>query len=306
MTASNQSAGGPYRAKFGTIYHEDASGFLFGVIPASYADDVARSLNLAHRPVPAPSSLAGGEMLDRFERAAFAKVQNLPRGAVERAEEIARRDAEYDAARNAILASLSPKGSARVGAALSFECSNCNVAEPEWCMSAGHCAHRDGALASREEAPVEAGARDYPAEFEAWWATYRHCNRDAANYPVKKQIAFDAFYFGAQPQAREDAQPVAWRLIDSAPKDGTTIDVWREEGGRDTVFWGYPHHECGEMGSLCDSDWHSPRSPGWVCATFNEFVGGKHNPFTHWKPVDGGPNADNAHPAPDALQGDAK
>lgn len=61
------------------------------------------------------------------------------------------------------------------------------------------------------EAPAEAGERDYPAEFEAWWSSYRHRNRDVADYPVKKQIAFDAFYFGAraQPQAREDAQPVA-------------------------------------------------------------------------------------------------
>jgi hypothetical protein len=109
-------------------------------------------------------------------------------------------------------------------------------------------------------------------------------------------------YLRAQPQAREGAQPVAWRSIGGAPKDGTTIDVWRVEGGRETVFWGYPHHECGEMGSLCDSDWHSLKEPGWVCATFNEFIGGKHNPFTHWKPVDGGPSADSAHPAPDALR----
>ena len=57
----------------------------------------------------APSSLAGGEALDRFERAAFAQVQNLPRGTASRTEEIARRDAEYDAARNAILAALSPE-----------------------------------------------------------------------------------------------------------------------------------------------------------------------------------------------------
>ena len=47
------------------------------------------------------------------------------------------------------------------------------------------------------------GERDYPAEFEAWWATYKHRNRDVAEYPVKKQIAFDAFYFAAlsAPQA---------------------------------------------------------------------------------------------------------
>lgn len=41
--------------------------------------------------------------------------------------------------------------------------------------------------------------RDYPAEFEAWWKTYWHKNRDLADYVVKKQIAFDAFCFAMQP-----------------------------------------------------------------------------------------------------------
>lgn len=86
-----------------------------------------------------------------------------------------------------------------------------------------------------------------------------------------------------------------WKTIDSAPKDGTVIDVWRPEVGRDTVFWGYPHRECGEMGRLCDSDWHRIRAPGWVCATFGEFLGRKHAPFTHWMPLPAPPNA----PAPD-------
>lgn len=75
-----------------------------------------------------------------------------------------------------------------------------------------------------------------------------------------------------------------WQPIESAPKDGTVIDVWRSEGGRDTVFWGYPHHECGEAGQYCDSDWHRIRAPGWVCNTFDEFLGRNHNPFTHWMP----------------------
>lgn len=76
-----------------------------------------------------------------------------------------------------------------------------------------------------------------------------------------------------------------WQDISTAPKDGTVIDVWRNEGGRDTVFWGHPPHECGEMGRLCDSDWHGIRAPGWVCNTFGEFVGRNHNPFTHWMPL---------------------
>ena len=73
-----------------------------------------------------------------------------------------------------------------------------------------------------------------------------------------------------------------WRGIESAPKDGTIIDVWREEGLRETVYWGFRPHNCGEMGQYCDSDWHSEKHPGWVCCTFGEYVGGKHNPFTHF------------------------
>ena len=76
-----------------------------------------------------------------------------------------------------------------------------------------------------------------------------------------------------------------WRTIDSAPRDGQVIDVWRDTGGRATVYWGMPLHTCGEMGQNCDSDWHRIKTPGWVCSTFGEFLGGRHNPFTHWMPL---------------------
>uniref|UniRef100_UPI0019D6D3DB hypothetical protein n=1 Tax=Sphingobium xenophagum TaxID=121428 RepID=UPI0019D6D3DB len=49
-----------------------------------------------------------------------------------------------------------------------------------------------------------------------------------------------------------------------------------------------------EMGQYCDSDWHSIKKPGWICSTFGEFVGSKHDPFTHWMPVPGGPAVDEA------------
>ena len=81
-----------------------------------------------------------------------------------------------------------------------------------------------------------------------------------------------------------------WQPIETAPKDGTVIDVWRE-AYRETVYWGLPPHECGEMGHLCDSDWHGLKQPGWVCATFGEFIGGEHDPFTHWRPLPTGPAA---------------
>lgn len=40
---------GPYRAEFGAIHHESASGHLFTVAPASHAETVATALNKAER-----------------------------------------------------------------------------------------------------------------------------------------------------------------------------------------------------------------------------------------------------------------
>jgi len=84
---------------------------------------------------------------------------------------------------------------------------------------------------------------------------------------------------------------VQWWPIETAPKDGTVIDVWRD-GTRETVYWGFPPHCCGEMGQYCDSDWHGIKKPGWICSTFGEFIGGKHDPFTHWRPIPSGPAVD--------------
>jgi hypothetical protein len=77
----------------------------------------------------------------------------------------------------------------------------------------------NAALATREDAPAEAGERDYPAEFEAWWATYRHRNRDVADYSVKKQIAFDAFYHAAL-RARSSAPEALGNLLAVIHGDG--------------------------------------------------------------------------------------
>jgi hypothetical protein len=94
-------------------------------------------------------------------------------------------------------------------------------------------------------------------------------------------------------RAREgEGEPVAWIPIETAPKDGTTIDVWRD-GHRYTVYWGLPPHCCGEMGQYCDSDWHGLKEPGWICSTFGEFVGGEHHPFTHWMPLPDAPEQSN-------------
>lgn len=87
-----------------------------------------------------------------------------------------------------------------------------------------------------------------------------------------------------------------WFGISCAPKDGTVIDLWHEEWGRQPdCYWGKPHHCCGEAGSYCDSDWHGAPE-GWVDSTFNTFVDDfTFDHFTHWRP----------QPLPPAAEGRA-
>jgi hypothetical protein len=85
------------------------------------------------------------------------------------------------------------------------------------------------------------------------------------------------------------AAPVApaWRQIDTAPHDGTVIDLYDTQLGRiPDCYWGVPHHSCGEAGKYCDDDWHRENDPGWVDSTFNERVGQN---VTHWQPLPAAP-----------------
>lgn len=75
-----------------------------------------------------------------------------------------------------------------------------------------------------------------------------------------------------------------WQPIESAPRDGTLIDLWvpGEFASRWTdCYFGMPPHECGEAGPYCDSDWHGSK-PGWVDSTFGEVLDMEP---THWMPL---------------------
>lgn len=86
-----------------------------------------------------------------------------------------------------------------------------------------------------------------------------------------------------------------WQPIDTAPKDGTVIDLWHNEFGRFSgCYWGLPHHNCGEAGPYCDSDWHD-LSEGWV-DSFNQITFPP-DEYTHWIPLPAEPEKNAGKPA---------
>lgn len=76
---------------------------------------------------------------------------------------------------------------------------------------------------------------------------------------------------------------MTWQPIETAPKDGTFIDLWSDDLKMRVAdcYWGMPEHCCGEYGQYCDSDWHS-LAPGWVESALNASID---DSFTHWMPL---------------------
>jgi hypothetical protein len=71
--------------------------------------------------------------------------------------------------------------------------------------------------------------------------------------------------------------------IDTAPRDGTLIDIWTAEDRWTDCYWGHPVHCCGEAGQYCDSEWHG-QPAGWVWSTMNAFLPTSDEP-KQWAPV---------------------
>lgn len=78
-----------------------------------------------------------------------------------------------------------------------------------------------------------------------------------------------------------------WKPIESAPKDGTVIDLWSTEFGRQPdCYWGKRSHCCGEDGQHCDSDWHS-EPEAWIDSAQNTET---FDDVTHWRPLPSAPS----------------
>ena len=74
-----------------------------------------------------------------------------------------------------------------------------------------------------------------------------------------------------------------WQPIETAPRDGTVIDLWVGGARFADCRWGKPDHCCGEAGQYCDSEWHG-QPEGWVVTDWNEVLCVDDDP-THWMPL---------------------
>jgi len=96
---------------------------------------------------------------------------------------------------------------------------------------------------------------------------------------VDQHITFHAPAASAPPPVPE------WQRIETAPKDGTCVDLFVDDERWPDCVWGLPNHSCGEDEGYCDSDWHSLEE-GWVFTTLNMAI--EASP-SHWMLPPSGP-----------------
>lgn len=89
----------------------------------------------------------------------------------------------------------------------------------------------------------------------------------------------------ANPQGHPMSAQGEWQPIETAPLDGTFVDLWLgndENPHRITdAYWGRPYHTCGEAGQYCDSC--PPNKDVWCDSCFPTEEDG-YQP-THWMPL---------------------
>jgi hypothetical protein len=130
----------------------------------------------------------------------------------------------------------------------------------------------------------------------------RMMNENIEAREIAKQEDADA-YDDSEPRVQDYWQALAraaiaamggagWRPIETAPRDGSKIDVWIEDARHTNVFWGRPDHSCGEAGDYCDC---CPSYDAWVCADMNDYLTGDEgfacDDPTHWMPLPPSPAA---------------
>lgn len=112
------------------------------------------------------------------------------------------------------------------------------------------------------------------------WCGDQRTGEDA-DEPSELEIARAILAAARSQPASEQASVSGWLPIESAPKDGTTIDLWHEEFGREAdCYWGLPIHSCGEAGRLCDDEFHDLK-PQWI-NTFNAPAFPEAE-YSHWR-----------------------
>lgn len=124
--------------------------------------------------------------------------------------------------------------------------------------------------------------------YTAFW------DAEAGQGCIRFADAYRAMLRAAPPPAPAAPSAAQWMPIETAPKDGTRIDVWLSDDEfpmrRTDVYWGRPHHECGEAGSYCDS---CPPDRDMWCDDLSYGEPEDLNP-THWMPIAAAPGAQPA------------
>ena len=100
-------------------------------------------------------------------------------------------------------------------------------------------------------------------------------------------------------EIREAGTLACWQPIETAPKDGTLIDLWLPKSRTRTTrcYWGRPQHACGENEGYCDA---CPDHDGWVDG--EDFVlGYTSEKPSHWMPMPAAPDAPETSVSPKYL-----